>query len=90
VAPAGEVLVELTGRFGDVVPEQIADVAVYKGFAYLNSWNEPTCTKGGSYVVDIRDPRDPKEVDFIPALTGNYHGEGADRDERGAERAGRG
>jgi hypothetical protein len=76
-----ELIAELepTDEFGPIVPGQIADLAVDgDGFAYLNSWNEPTCTKGGSYVVDIRDPRDPKEVDFIPALTGNYHGEGAD------------
>ncbi|HEX6657882.1 MAG TPA: hypothetical protein VF065_07360, partial [Ilumatobacter sp.] len=69
---------EPTDEFDDIVPGQIADLAVGGGFAYLNSWNEPTCTKGGTYVVDIRNPRDPKEVDFIPALTGNYHGEGAD------------
>jgi hypothetical protein len=69
---------EPTDEFGPIVPGQIADLAVGGGFAYLNSWNEPTCTKGGTYVVDIRNPRDAKEVDFIPALTGNYHGEGAD------------
>ena len=68
---------ELTGRFGNVVPGQIADLAVYKDFAYLNSWNEDTCTRGGTYVADIRDPKRPKEVAFIPALTENYHGEGA-------------
>jgi hypothetical protein len=66
-----------TNRFGRIVPGQIADVAVYKDFAYLNSWSESTCTKGGTYVADMRDPRKPKEVGFIPALAGNYHGEGA-------------
>jgi hypothetical protein len=68
---------ELTGRFGNVVPGQIADLAVYKDFAYLNSWQEDTCTRGGTYVADIRNPRKPQEVAFIPALTENYHGEGA-------------
>jgi hypothetical protein len=68
---------ELTGQFGDVVPGQIADLAVYKDFAYLNSWNEETCTRGGTYVADIRNPRKPTEIAFIPALTENYHGEGA-------------
>src|SRR5215216_1290101 len=68
---------ELTGRFGDVAEGQIADLAVYKDFAYLNSWNEATCTRGGTYVADIRDPKRPKEVAFIPALAKNYHGEGA-------------
>ena len=66
-----------TGRFGNVVPEQIADLAVYKHWAYLNSWNEATCTRGGTYVADIGDPANPRETGFIPALPGNYHGEGA-------------
>ena len=68
---------EPTGEFGPIVEGQIADLAVYNDHAYLNSWSEPTCTKGGVYVVDIRDPRNPVEVGFIPALSGNYHGEGA-------------
>jgi hypothetical protein len=81
--PGSSANVELVGKleptdeFGPIVPGQIADVAVYKDFAYLNSWTEGTCTKGGVYVVDIRNPRAPKEVDFIPAVRGNYHGEGA-------------
>ena len=68
---------EPTVPFGPIVPGQIADLAVHKGFAYLNSWNEPTCTKGGFYSVDIRDPRNPQELAFEPALEGRYHGEGA-------------
>ena len=68
---------ELTGRFGNVVPGQIADLAVYKDFAYLNSWSEESCTRGGTYVADIRNPKRPREVAFIPALPKNYHGEGA-------------
>jgi hypothetical protein len=68
---------EPTDEFGPIVEGQIADLSVYKDYAYLNSWSEPTCTKGGVYVVDIRNPRKPKELDFIPALPGNYHGEGA-------------
>ncbi len=47
---------EPTDEFGTIVPGQIADLAVCKGFAYLNSWNEPTCTKGGFYSVDISEP----------------------------------
>ena len=68
---------EPTDEFGPIAEGQIADLAVFKNFAYLNSWSEPTCTKGGVYVVDIRNPRAPVEVDFIPAVAGNYHGEGA-------------
>jgi hypothetical protein len=56
---------------------QIADVAVHNGFAYLNSWDSPTCQDGGTFVVDIRNPAAPKQVAFIPALAPYYHGEGA-------------
>jgi hypothetical protein len=81
--PASSKNVELVGQleptdqFGGIVEGQIADLAVYKDYAYLNSWSEESCTKGGVYVVDIRNPKKPVEVDFIPALGGNYHGEGA-------------
>jgi hypothetical protein len=60
-----------------VVPEQIADVAVYKNFAYLNSWDEPSCSRGGTFVVDISNPAAPAQTGFIPALPNSYHGEGA-------------
>jgi hypothetical protein len=66
-----------TSEFGDIVEGQIADLAVHKGYAYLNSWEEPTCTRGGVYVADIRRPDRPVEAGFTPALPGNYHGEGA-------------
>jgi hypothetical protein len=68
---------ELTGAFGDVQPGQIADVAVHKGFAYLNSWDNPDCERGGTYVADIRNPAQPREAGFIPAQFPYYHGEGA-------------
>jgi Ca2+-binding RTX toxin-like protein len=56
---------------------QIADLAVYKGFAYLNSWDDAQCRDGGTYVVDIRNPASPSLVTFIPADQPYYHGEGA-------------
>ena len=61
----------------DVVPGQIADVAVYKNFAYLMSWSEPSCARGGFFSVDIRDPANPRQLAFVPALPHTYHGEGA-------------
>jgi Ca2+-binding RTX toxin-like protein len=61
----------------NVVPGQIADVAVYKNFAYLNSWDEPSCRRGGTFIVDIANPAAPQQVGFLPALAGRYHGEGA-------------
>jgi hypothetical protein len=69
--------IEPTGAFGDVEPGQIADVAVHKGYAYLNSWDDPQCERGGTYVIDIRNPAAPREVAFIPAQFPYYHGEGA-------------
>src|SRR5687768_12848392 len=68
---------EPTVPFGAIAEGQIADLAVFKNIAYLNSWNEPTCTKGGFYSIDIRDPRNPQQLAFEPALEGRYHGEGA-------------
>jgi Ca2+-binding RTX toxin-like protein len=56
---------------------QIADLAVYKGFAYLNSWDDALCRDGGTYVVDIRNPSNPQLVTHIPADQPYYHGEGA-------------
>ena len=81
--PGSSENVELIGEleplepFGPMEDGQIADLAVYKNTAYLNSWNEPTCTKGGFYSVDISDPRKPQQLAFEPALPGRYHGEGA-------------
>jgi hypothetical protein len=68
---------EPTSPFGPIVEGQIADVGVFKDFAYLNSWNEPSCSKGGVYIADINNPKKPVQVGFIPALPKNYHGEGA-------------
>jgi hypothetical protein len=64
-------------KLSGVTPESIADVAYHKGFAYLNSWNEPTCRRGGTFIVDMRDPAAPKEIGFVPAPFGTIHGEGA-------------
>ena len=68
---------EPTTPFGPVVEGQIADTAIYKDTAYLNSWSEASCTRGGVYTVDISNPSAPRQRGFIPALDGNYHGEGA-------------
>ncbi len=67
---------ELKGAFGDVAEGQIADVGVHKKHAYLASWSEPDCDRGGFFVADISDPANPKEVAFVPALPDTYHGEG--------------
>jgi hypothetical protein len=60
-----------------VLDGQIADLAIYKNFAYLNSWDDPTCRRGGTFIVDISNPAQPQQTGFLPALAGRYHGEGA-------------
>ena len=59
-----------------IVDGQIADVAIYKNAAYLASWSEPSCRRGGFFSVDISDPANPRQLAFVPALPGTYHGEG--------------
>ena len=60
-----------------VVEGQIADVGIFKNAAYLQSWSEATCKRGGFFSVDISDPANPKQLAFVPALADTYHGEGA-------------
>jgi Ca2+-binding RTX toxin-like protein len=62
----------------------IADLAVYKNFAYLNAWDgecttpaNPATNHGGVHIVDISDPAKPVKTGFVPALPNTYHGEGA-------------
>ena len=61
----------------DVMPSQIADLAVYKNTAYLNSWSDASCRRGGMFVVDISNPRQPRQLSFLPAAPNTRHGEGA-------------
>ncbi|WP_159053045.1 PA domain-containing protein [Streptomyces regalis] len=59
----------------DSVEGKIADVGVYKGYAYLASWGGVGCDNTGVHVVDIRNPGKPKKAAFIPT-TGSAPGEG--------------
>jgi PA domain-containing protein/hemolysin type calcium-binding protein/LVIVD repeat-containing protein len=71
---------QLTEPFGDVRPEQIADVSAKGDYAYLNSWQSPQqgrCERGGVFVVDISNPAEPKQVGFLPSSLGSYPGEGS-------------
>jgi len=63
-------------KLKNVVPEKIADVGVWKGYAFLASWGVVTCKYNGVHVVDIRDVAKPREVAFIQAKEGSYPGEG--------------
>ena len=70
--------VELVGqvRVHDAAPGRIADVGALGNYAYLAAFDEPECREGGVYVIDISDPRSPKEVNFIPTAEGSFVGEG--------------
>ena len=63
-------------KLKNVVPEKIADVGVFNGYAYLAAWGFVTCKYNGVHVVDIRNPASPKEVAFIGSKEGSYPGEG--------------
>ena len=63
-------------KLKNVVPEKIADVGVFNGYAYLAAWGSVDCTYNGVHVVDIADPAQPREVAFIQSKEGSYPGEG--------------
>ena len=63
-------------KLKNVVPEKIADVGVFNGYAYLAAWGVVTCKYNGIHVVDVRTPASPKEVAFIGSKEGSYPGEG--------------
>jgi hypothetical protein len=63
-------------KLKNVVPEKIADVGVFNGYAYLAAWGAVTCKYNGVHVVDVRDPSSPKEVAFIASKEASYPGEG--------------
>ena len=77
--PAGSENVELIGKQAinqDLKDGRVADVGVFKQHAYLGAFYEPKCQKGGVYVVDIADPTDPKQINFIRTSNDSYVGEG--------------
>ena len=53
-----------------VVPEQIADLAVYKSYAYLNSWDEPSCKRGGIFVGRHLQPGGAAAAGLHPGAAG--------------------
>jgi hypothetical protein len=76
--PAKNENVRVLGKLeiAGVVEGQIADVAAHKDTAYLASFRESSCSKGGFYVVDIKDAAKPKQLGFVPSSPGTYVGEG--------------
>ena len=60
----------------DNMDGRVADVGVFKNYAYLAAFRDPNCQKGGVYVMDISDPTAPKQVNFIRTSNDSYVGEG--------------
>src|ERR671918_790719 len=74
--PAGRENVRLISKLRLTnVDDGIADVGYFKGHAYLNAWG-PECPNGGVHVVDVRNPRRPTKVGFLPAEPNGHPGEG--------------
>ncbi|HVM03922.1 MAG TPA: hypothetical protein VM242_02015 [Acidimicrobiales bacterium] len=79
--------IELVGQVEVTETEGlVADVAAFGDYAYLANWGEPDCAgpeKGGvnspdagAWVIDISDPSNPREVNFIPMPQDTRPGEG--------------
>ena len=60
----------------DLLSGQIADLSIHKNAAYLASRDQSPCRRGGFFSVDISDPRNPRQLAFVPALPATSHGEG--------------
>jgi hypothetical protein len=64
----------------------VADVTAFGNYAYLANWGEPDCAgpetggvntpDAGAWVIDISDPANPEEVNFIPMPQDTRPGEG--------------
>ncbi|HSK16044.1 MAG TPA: PA domain-containing protein [Gaiellaceae bacterium] len=58
-------------------PGRVADVAAYGNYAYLAVRDPEGCYDAGFAVIDMKDPRNPKQVGFIDWTDGSFPGEGA-------------
>jgi len=80
--PPSNANVDLVGKLkvSDVVPGWVTDIATYRDTAYLGAWNtrcgETPSVSGGFWVIDIKDPTNPRELKFVSAPPGTYQTEG--------------
>ena len=73
-------------KMHDAEADTIADLTVFKNYAYLARWGAPDCggpesggqnsPDGGAYVVDISNVASPREVGFIATSQDTLVGEG--------------
>lgn len=50
---------------GGIADGRYTDVWSHKGFAYVGTFQEPTCDRAGVFISDIRDPANPQTVTMI-------------------------
>lgn len=50
---------------GGISTGRYTDVWAHKGFAYVGTFQEPTCDRAGVYISDIRNPSEPTTVGMI-------------------------
>jgi hypothetical protein len=60
---------DLTGR--------VADVSASGNYAYLTAFRADDCLGGGAWIVDMKNPKAPAELAFLPTTQGVYAGEGS-------------
>ena len=77
--PGTQENVELVGQLDiqGAAEDRVADVAAFGNHAYLTVRDPEGCSDAGVAVIDISDPSDPVQVDFIEATEGSFPGEGA-------------
>ena len=68
---------EVSQQGGSSSRGRVADVSAYGDYAYLTSFRTDDCLGGGAWVVDMSDPANPVEDEFLPTTPGNYAGEGS-------------
>jgi hypothetical protein len=82
--PPSNANVDLVSRLqvSNIVPEWVTDVATYRDTAYIGAWHKK-CQgtgnpgiPGGFWAVDIKNPRAPRELTFVPSPVGSYLTEG--------------
>jgi hypothetical protein len=68
---------EVSHQGGTSSRGRVADVSAHGDYAYLTSFRTDDCLGGGAWVVDMTDPANPVEDEFLPTTPGNYAGEGS-------------
>ncbi|MQA62103.1 MAG: hypothetical protein GEU86_11505 [Actinophytocola sp.] len=68
---------EVSQQGGTSARGRVADVSAHGDYAYLTAFRTDDCLGGGAWVMDISDPANPAEDEFLPTTDGNYAGEGS-------------